>query len=53
MLKGISRARVAQILNQLKLDFFIIKEIEKLGDPLKAKIITERALRLVHNSKYL
>jgi DNA repair protein RadC len=44
-IKGISRARVTQILNLLKLDFLIIKELEKLGDPLKAKIITERMLR--------
>ena len=42
---GISRARVTQILNLLKLDSLIIQELEKLGDPLKSKIITERMLR--------
>ncbi len=44
-LKGISRARVTQILNLLKLDSLIIQELEKLGDPLKSRIITERILR--------
>ena len=44
-LKGISRARVTQILNLLKLDFNIIQELEKFGDPLKSKIITELSLR--------
>jgi len=44
-IKGISRARVTQILNLLKLDSLIIQELEKLGDPLKSKIITEQMLR--------
>jgi len=44
-MKGISRARVTQILNLLKLDSNIIQKLEKLGDPLKSKIITERMLR--------
>jgi DNA repair protein RadC len=44
-IKGISRAKVTQILNLLKLDSLIIQELEKLGDPLKSKIITERMLR--------
>jgi len=44
-LKGISRARVTQILNLLKLDHLVIQELEKLGDPLKSNIITERMLR--------
>jgi hypothetical protein len=44
-LKGISRAKVTQILNLLKLDSLIIQELEKLSDPLKLKIITERMLR--------
>ena len=43
--KGISRARVTQILNLLKLDSLIIQELERLGDPLKSRIITERMLR--------
>jgi len=41
----ISRVRICQILNLLKLNPLIIQELEKLGDPLKAKIITERMLR--------
>ena len=45
-LKGISRARITQILNLLKLDLLIIQELEKFGDPLKSKIITELSLRL-------
>jgi hypothetical protein len=46
-LKGISRARITQILNLLKLDPLVIQELEKLGDPLKEKIITERMLRVL------
>ena len=42
---GISRVRIHQILNLLKLDSLIVKELEKLGDPLKSRIITERMLR--------
>ena len=42
---GISRARIHQILSLLKLDSLIIQELEKFGDPLKSKIITERLLR--------
>lgn len=44
-LKGISRARVTQILNLLKLDSLIILELEKLGNLFKSRIITERILR--------
>jgi len=39
-IKDISRARVTQILSLLKLDSLIIQELEKLGNPLKSKIIT-------------
>lgn len=42
---GISRVRICQILNLLKLDSLIVQELEKFGDPLKSKIITERMLR--------
>jgi ParB/RepB/Spo0J family partition protein len=42
---GISRARVTQILNLLKLDFRIIQDLENLGDTLESKIVTERMLR--------
>jgi len=49
---GISRARVTQILSLLKLDSLIIQELEKFGDPLKAKIITERMLRPYVNKSF-
>ncbi|MBE3140778.1 MAG: hypothetical protein IMZ53_09370, partial [Thermoplasmata archaeon] len=49
---GISRVRICQILNLLKLDSLIIQELEKFGDPLKAKIITERMLRPYVNKSY-
>ena len=42
---GISRMRVHQILGLLKINSLIIQELEKFGDPLKSKIITERTLR--------
>ena len=42
---GVSRVRIHQILSLLKLDTLIIQELEKFGDPLKSKIITERMLR--------
>jgi DNA-binding transcriptional regulator LsrR (DeoR family) len=42
---GISRVRIHQILNLLKLDSLVVQELEKFGDPLKSKIITERMLR--------
>jgi len=44
-IKCVSRARVTQIINLLTLDLSIIQELEKLGDSLKSKIITERMLR--------
>ena len=44
-LKGISRARVTQILKLLKLDSLILQELEKFGGLFKVKIITERILR--------
>jgi len=42
---GISRVRIHQILSLLKLDSLIIQELEKFGDLLKSRIITERMLR--------
>lgn len=51
-LKGISRARVTQILSLLKFDSLIIQELEKLGDPLKSRIITERMLRPYVNKSF-
>ena len=44
-IKGISRARVTQILNLLKLDKSIIDNLEKNGDPMDKKVISERELR--------
>ena len=44
-MKGISRARVTQILNLLRLDKIIIRRLEKLGDPLKSRIVNKRMLR--------
>ena len=42
---GVSRVRIHQILSLLKLDSLIIQELEKLGDPIKTRIITELRLR--------
>jgi hypothetical protein len=50
---SVSRVRIHQILSLLKLDSLIIQELEKLGDPLKAKIITERMLRPYVNKSFL
>ena len=44
-IKGSSRARVTQILNLLKLDKSIIDHLEKIGDPMEKKVISERKLR--------
>jgi hypothetical protein len=49
---GISRARVTQILNLLKLDSLIIQELERLGDSFKSRIITERMLRPYVNKSF-
>ena len=46
-LKGISRARVTQILNLLKLDKTIIENLEQIEDPMDKKVISERALRKI------
>ena len=42
---GISRVRVNQIVSVLKLAPQIITQIERLGDPLLSRIVTERMLR--------
>jgi len=42
---GVSRARVTQILNLLKLPEEIIEKVYAMGDPLPKPIITERSLR--------
>ena len=44
---GISRARVTQILNLLKLDKSIINNLEQIGDPMDRKKISERGLRKI------
>ncbi|MBA7522794.1 hypothetical protein ES705_14914 [subsurface metagenome] len=44
-IKGISRARVTQILNLLKLDKSTINKLEQLGDPKGRKVIFERGLQ--------
>ena len=46
-IKSISRARVTQILNLLKLDRSIIDHLEQLGDPMDRKVISERQLRKI------
>ena len=42
----VSRARVTQILNLLKLPSDVIEKVSALGDPLPKPIVTERNLRL-------
>lgn len=50
-IKGISRARVTQILNLLKLDKSIINNLEKIGEAMDKKIISERELRkIIHKN---
>ncbi|MCJ7651701.1 MAG: hypothetical protein MUP85_24105 [Candidatus Lokiarchaeota archaeon] len=51
-IKGISRARVTQILRLIKLNPLVIYELEKLDDPLKSRIITERMLRPYVNKSF-
>lgn len=48
-IKGITRARVTQIMNLLKLNKNIINYLEQLGDPMDSKIISERKLRNMIN----
>jgi hypothetical protein len=43
----VSRARVTQVLNLLKLSPEVIEMISSLGDPIKSGIITEKRLRPV------
>ncbi|MBA7548223.1 hypothetical protein ES705_40670 [subsurface metagenome] len=50
---GISRARVTQILDLLKLDSLIVEELEKFGDPLKSNVISERMLRPYINKPFV
>jgi len=48
-IKRISRARVTQIINLLKLDKSIIDNLEQIGDPMDKKVISERKLRKTIN----
>ena len=48
-MKGISRARVTQILNLLNLDKGILDELENIRDPKDKKVISERNLRKWNN----
>jgi len=41
-LKGISRARVTQILNLSKLNKEIVDNLEQIGNPMDKKLISER-----------
>ena len=50
-IKGLSRARVTQILNLLKLDKRIIDNLEQMGDPMERKVMSERELRkIIHKN---
>jgi len=49
---GVSRVRIHQILSLLKLNSLIVQELEKFGDPLKSRIITELMLRLYVNKSF-
>jgi len=42
---GVSRVRVTQVLNLLRLSAQVIDQIASLGDPLSSQIVTERTLR--------
>jgi ParB-like chromosome segregation protein Spo0J len=50
-IKSISRARVTQILNLLKLDKNIIDKFEQIGDPMHERIFSERKLRDLNKQK--
>jgi len=50
-IKGVSRARITQIMNLLKLDKSIIYHLEQIGNPIERKVISERELRkIIHRS---
>ena len=46
-IKGISGARVTQILNLLKLDKHIIKYAQQIGDSVHSRIFNERKMRKI------
>jgi hypothetical protein len=47
---SISKVRVCQILSLLKLNDELIDVVEKIGNPMKTQIVTERMLRECLNS---
>ncbi len=50
---NISRARVTQMLNLLKLPEELIQEVEEMGDHWDRRLVTERMLRGKSLSHYL
>ena len=44
---GVSRARVTQVINLLKLPEDIIEKVYSMGDPLPKPVVTERSLRRI------
>ena len=42
---GVSRARVSQMLNILKLPEEVLVRVRDYGDPMKKRLVTERMLR--------
>ena len=52
-MKDISRARVTQVLNLLKLDKSILNELKEIGGLMDKKFISERILRnFTHKKQY-
>jgi hypothetical protein len=50
---GISKVRVSQVLSLLKLNTDLIDAVEKIGNPMPTRIVTERMLRECLNSPEL
>lgn len=50
-MKGISRVRVTQILNLLKLNNNFIKDLEEIGEIIDKRIISERKLQNITKTK--
>ena len=42
---GVSKVRVCNVLSLLKLNDELVEAIEKVGDPMPSRIVTERMLR--------
>jgi len=42
---GVSKIRVCQVLSLLKLNDELVEAVEKIGDPMPTRIVTERILR--------